>query len=34
MTLLGCIIELDAMTNTLGSETGEPCQIIFIDRIG
>ncbi len=34
MPLLGCIVDLDVTTNTLGSETGEPFQITFIDRIG
>ncbi len=34
VTLLGCIVDLDMMTNALSSETGEPFQIKFIDRIG
>ncbi len=34
VTLLGCIIDLDVTTNALGSETGEPFQINFIDCVG
>ncbi len=34
VTLLGCIIDLDVMTNALSSETREPFQITFIDCIG
>ncbi len=34
VTLLGCIVDLDMPTNALSSETKEPFQITFIDRIG
>ncbi len=34
VTLLGCIVDLDMTTNALSSETKEPFQITFIDRIG
>ncbi len=34
VTLLGCIVDLDMKMNALSSETGEPFQITFIDRIG
>ncbi len=33
VALLGCIVDLDVTTNTLGSETREPFQITFIDCI-
>ncbi len=33
VTLLGCIIDLDVLTNALSSEAGEPFQITFIDCI-
>ncbi len=34
VTLLGCIVDLDVTMNALGSETGEPFQITFIDHVG
>jgi hypothetical protein len=34
VTLFSCIVDLDVTTNALGSETREPFQITFIDRIG
>ncbi len=34
VTLLSCIVDLDITTNALNSETGEPFQITFIDRVG
>ncbi len=34
VTHLGRIVDLDVRTNVLSSETGEPFQITFIDRVG
>ncbi len=34
VTLLGCIVNLDVMTNALSIKTREPFQITFIDCVG
>ncbi len=34
VTLLTCIVDLDVMANALSSETREPFQITFVERIG